>query len=97
MDTQSKETQYEVLNKETGIWTPVSKTVPTVIGNEEVIFTLETGEVVTFSNIGAIGDLQNDTHAVRIMETEGQADGTGFVTDEGVNTDEAPVAETVTE
>ncbi len=81
--------KYEVLNKETGVWTPATGVT---IGNEEVIF--ETAEgVVTFSNIGAIGDLQNETHAVRIMETEGQADGTGFVTDEGVATEVAPEVE----
>ena len=87
------ETTYEVLNKETGIWTPATEVT---IGNEYVTFTIgevETKEMVTFSNTGSVGDLQNDTHAVRIMETEGQADGTGFVTDEGVATEVAPEVE----
>jgi len=87
------EVNYEVLNKETGVW---SLATNTTIGNEYVTF--ETAEgVVTFSNIGAMGDLQSETHAVRIMETEGQADGTGFVTDEGVATEVAPEAEEVLE
>lgn len=83
------ETTYEVLNKETGVWTPATAVT---IGNEYVTFTVGE-EMVTFSNTGSVGDLQNDTHAVRIMETEGQADGTGFVTDEGVETEVAPEVE----
>lgn len=81
--------KYEVLNKETGIWLPATKVT---IGNELVTYTTAEGDV-TFSNIGVMGDLQNDQYAVRIMETEGQADGTGFVTDEGVETEVAPEVE----
>lgn len=90
------ETTYEVLNKETGVWTPATFTIAGEVDGDNIndaVFTLETGEQVIFKNEGAIGDLDNDTHAVRIMETEGQADGTGFVTDEGVETEVAPEAE----
>jgi len=83
------QTKYEVLNKETGIWTPV---LSVAIGNEEVTFSTDT-EDVTFSNEGAIGDLQNDTHSVRIIDTKGQADGSGSVNDEGQNTDTEEVIE----
>ena len=83
-------TKYEVLDEKTGLWTPVTAVT---IGEEEVFFTLEGGEEVRFKNTGSVGNLKNSTHAVRIIETEGQADGTGFVTDEGVETEVAPTVE----
>lgn len=56
----SNAVQREITNKATGEILPV---LATAFGNEEVIFTTEVGDI-TFSNIGAQGNLLNDDYTV---------------------------------
>lgn len=56
----SNATQREITNKETG---EVLSVLATAFGNEEVTFTTEIGDI-TFSNVGAQGDLLNDKYTV---------------------------------
>lgn len=76
-------TKYEIINKETQEVYPVTQVT---IGNEVVSVNFEHGEVV-FSNIGKVGDLQNDTYAIREVGTHSHPDGTGKVNDLGVPTE----------
>lgn len=62
MDTQ----EYKITNKETG---ESHFAVPFIIGNETVTFKLQdTGEEIVFSNIGSVGDLQNELFTATIAE-----------------------------
>ena len=68
--------QYEIMNKVTGVCTPVTGMT---FGEDYVTAeTLELGEV-TFSNIGQVGDLQNEEYSIREVGTHIEADGTGTV------------------
>jgi len=68
---------YEVMNKVTGVTHPVTHVE---LGETEVKVTTEIGEI-TFSNIGQIGDLQNEEYAIRTVGDHLEADGTGVVED----------------
>lgn len=58
--------EYKITNKETG---ESHFAVPYVIGNETVTFKLQdTGEEIIFSNIGAVGDLQNELFTAETVE-----------------------------
>lgn len=72
------QTQYEIINKVTGECTPV---VGMVFGEAEVTVSTESTADVVFSNVGQVGDLQNDEYAIREVGTHLEADGTGVVED----------------
>ncbi len=80
--------QYEIMNKVTGEVTPV---VGMIFGQEEVTANTDTLGNVVFSNIGNVGDLQNEEYAIREVGTHIEADGEGVVEDV-VNTDVEEVA-----
>lgn len=67
---------YEVFNKET--W-EISPIVSLAFGDGFVEMTKEDGEVITFQNPEASGQLTNDNYLVRQVETNLEADGTGTV------------------
>lgn len=85
--------QYEVINLETGVVSPVTEMV---IGNTEDQYTdvtfFENGEdkVVRFTNTGNEGNLLNDKYAIRQVGTQLTPNVDGVVTDEGV---EVPVSQ----
>jgi hypothetical protein len=67
---------YEVFNKETWVVSPV---VSMTIGDTFVEATIETGEVITFANPEASGQLSNDQYLIRQIEGHLEADGEGTV------------------
>lgn len=67
--------QYEIMNKVTGECFPVTAML---FGEADVTATTSIGDVV-FSNIGQVGDLQNDEYAIRTIGDHIEADGTGTV------------------
>lgn len=69
----SNETKYEVVDETTNEVEPVASLE---FGDEEVTATLEDGEKVEFSNPGQEGQLENDTHVMREVETHNHPDGT---------------------
>ena len=73
---ESNATVYEVVNKVTGEISPVTQGEA---GNETVTWHLADGTPIVFSNVGGVGDLQNDNYAIREVESHTQADGTGTV------------------
>ena len=85
-------TKYEVINKVTEEVTAVENYEA---GNETVTVHLPDGTPIVFSNIGNVGDLQNDTYAIREVATHSQADGTGTVevTEAGVENVDTPLPE----
>lgn len=87
-------TQYEVINKVTEEVLPVTRGEA---GNETVTWHLEDGTPIVFSNIGNVGDLQNDTYTIREVGTHSKPDGTGTVevTEAGIVDSEAVVTEEV--
>lgn len=87
-------TQYEVINKVTEEVTPVTNYEA---GNETVTVHLPDGTPVVFSNTGNVGDLQNDTYAIREVGTHSQPDGTGTVevTESGIENVDTPAEEVV--
>lgn len=72
------------MNKVTGVCTPV---VGMVFGEAEVTVSTESTADVVFSNIGQIGDLQNEEYAIRTVDTHVEADGVGVVEDVTVPTE----------
>lgn len=78
------DTKYELTNKETG-----EKYMVTMMtfGNEEVIAATEELGDVTFSNIGAEGNLLNDTYAITEVGTGNLPNGTHPEPTEDVSSD----------
>jgi hypothetical protein len=72
------QTKYEIMNKVTGETIPV---VGMMFGEAEVTVSTESTTDVVFSNIGQVGDLQNDVYAIREVGTHLEADGQGVVED----------------
>lgn len=96
---ESNATVYELINKNTS-------EVVEVTGMEfaDGFVNATTAEgVVRFENPNKDGNLENEMYAIREVGTNSQPDGTGTVTDEGVDVDEdgapesAGEAETVAE
>ena len=68
--------QYEIMDKVTGVCTPVTGMT---FGEDYVEANTEELGVINFSNIGQVGDLQNEVYAIREVGTHTEADGTGAV------------------
>ena len=83
-----------ITNKETG---ETHFAVPSVIGNETVTFKLQdTGEEIVFSNIGAVGDLQNELFTAETVELSQEAvEAQIEATEEAQSTETAEAEEVV--
>tara|TARA_R110000868_G_C10970396_1_gene769738 strand:+ start:9091 stop:9381 length:291 start_codon:yes stop_codon:yes gene_type:complete len=82
----STETEYEVINKETGETLPV---ISMSMGNQEVTVEVE-GNSITFTNIEASGNLENEAYAIRQVGTNLTANNDGVISDTGEETAVTP-------